>query len=64
MKLPDSYNDLNKWGYFYENEDVFLYEYSADKNFDLVINILDFQKDIYEESLLFNRVRPNGLKQL
>lgn len=62
VKLPDSYNDLNKWGYFYENEDVFLYEYSAGKNFDLVINILDFQKGKYEETLLFNREGPNGFK--
>lgn len=62
VKLPNNYIELNKWGYFYENQDIFLYEYSADKNFDLVINILDFQNGKYEESLLFNREGPNGFK--
>ncbi|MFN3802292.1 hypothetical protein [Belliella pelovolcani] len=60
VKLPDSYNDINKWGYFYENDEVFLYEFFENSNTDLVVNVLDFKHNKYEPSLVFQREGPDG----
>lgn len=62
VKLPNSYNDLNKWGYFYSNESIFLYEYYLTNNFDLTIHVLDFDKGSYQSPLRINREGPNGYK--
>lgn len=62
VKLPVRHNDLNKWGYYYQGEDLFLYEYHMDWNNNLIINILDFEQGQYQESIQIDREGPNGFK--